>query len=206
MAPRRSPTRAPRSAGTIEELAGPDRDQVVPILKESFTGYYRWHAKRQLREVPVVRALRVGGEWWGAAELDRLAPGVAYVYYVFTARAHRRQGVGSALLDDALQRFRQEGASIVYAVVGARNRASLGLFRSRGFRSVGADEPNWREGGLGAWGLRARMRIIAGERLLGRRLSEGRAPSVRARRRRTAGSRPTPRSRKRRGSSTRAYR
>jgi ribosomal protein S18 acetylase RimI-like enzyme len=202
MRPRpRSP--APRRRrGSIIDLVGADRDQVIPILKESFTGYYRWHAKRQLREVPTVRALRVGAEWWGATELDRLAPEVGYVYYVFTGRAHRRQGVAAALLDDALRSFRAEGAAIVYAVVGTTNRASLGLFRSRGFRPVRDTETNWRDGGLGAWGLRSRMRIIAGERLLARRLVAPAAPATTGARRRTAGPRPTRPRRRSRGSST----
>lgn len=180
MSPRAAPPRAPRRRGAIVELVGPDRDQVLPILKESFTGYYRWHAKRQLREVPVVRAFRVGTEWWGAIALDRLAPEVGYVYYVFTGRRHRRRGVARSMVDDALRGFRRERVAIVYAVVRATNRASLGLFRSRGFVPVAPDEKNWRDGGLGAWGLRSRMRIIAGERLLARRVAGavGRAASA----------------------------
>jgi hypothetical protein len=35
---------------------------------------------------------------------------------------------------------------------------------------VARKELGWREGGLGAWGLRSRMRIISGETLYGRRL------------------------------------
>lgn len=206
MGARTTPPAAALRRARIVPLVGADRDQVVPILKESFTGYYRWHAKRQLREVPRVRALRVGTEWAGAVELDRLAPAVGYVYYLFTGRAHRRQGVGGALLDDALRTFRRDGAAIVYAVVGATNRASLGLFRSRGFRPVRADEPNWRDGGLGAWGLRSRMHIIAGERLLARRLTDGAGARVTGARGRTAGSPPKRRRRTPRGSSRPGYR
>lgn len=191
-------------AASIVTLVGPAREALVPVLKESFTGYYRWHAKRQLREVPTVRGLRVQGAWWGAAELDRLAPEVGYVAYLFVARAHRRAGVGAALLDDALARFRADGITLVYAVAAATNRASIGLFRSRGFRTVRAGERNWREGGLGAWGLRSRMRIIGGERLLARRLPP--APAGRGARRRTAASPPTRPRPRRRGSSSGAYR
>lgn len=197
--------RGPRAArGPIVTLTGPAREALVPILKESFTGYYRWHAKRQLREVPVVRALRRDGAWWGAAELDRLAPGVGYVYYLFVGRAHRRAGVGAALLDDALDRFRADGASLVYAVAEATNRGSLALFRSRGFRTVRANERSWQEGGLSPRGLRSRMWIVGGEVVLGRRLAAPRRP--RAARPGTAASRPTPPPPRRRGRSTPACR
>ncbi|MCI4336040.1 MAG: GNAT family N-acetyltransferase [Thermoplasmata archaeon] len=151
-------------------LVGPARDEALPVLKESFTGYYRWHAKRMLRDVGVARAARIGKVLVGVALLERLTPEVAYVYYIFVGKDHRRQRVGAALLRDALDRFQRQRSRVVYAVVGADNRASIGLFRSQGFRSVARKELSWKDGGLGAWGLRSRMYIIHGERLYGRRL------------------------------------
>lgn len=125
-----------------------------------------------------VRAIEVDGEVVGASLLERLAPEVEYVYYVFVARAFRGRGIGATLLDDALARFRTEGALVAYAACEVENEASLGLFRSRGFREVGRTETGFREGGLGAWGFRSRMRIVPGEILLGLRLdgSSGVAP------------------------------
>ncbi len=152
------------------DLVGDDRERALPILKESFEGIYRWHAKRTMRDIPVVRAVEVDGMVLGASMLDRLAPEVGYVYYVFVGREHRRRGLAGTLLDDALGRFRSEGVEVVFAAAEKENAASRGLFRSRGFREVGRDEPGWQEGGLGAWGLRTRMRLVSGEVLMGLRL------------------------------------
>jgi predicted GNAT family acetyltransferase len=142
------------------DLIGKARASAEPILKESFTGYYRWHAKRTLTE--------------------RLVPQVGYVYYVFVGTAHRRQGIGALLLDDALSRFRRDRVAVVYSVAESEHGPSYELLCSRGFRPVARKELGWAEGGLGAWGLRSRMRIIGGEVLLGRRLEE---PEARAKER-----------------------
>jgi ribosomal protein S18 acetylase RimI-like enzyme len=168
---RRSP---PATPVRIVELVGAAREEAVPILKESFTGYYRWHAKRILHEIELAQGGYVGAELVGVALLERLIPEVGYVSYVFVGNQHRRRGVGAALLDDALAMFRREGVIVVYAVATADNRASVRLFRSRGFRPVERRETGWREGGLGAWGLRSRMRIIQGEVLLGLRFGTSR--------------------------------
>jgi ribosomal protein S18 acetylase RimI-like enzyme len=153
------------------DLEGADREQAVPIVIDSFTGIYRWHAKRTLREVSRVRAVKVDAEAVGVAMLERLVPEVGYVYYLAVRTSWRRRGVGRALLDDALTGFHRDGVRVVYAAAEEDNTSSLALFRSRGFRTVERDEPGFREGGLGAWGLRSRMRVVYGELLLGRRLA-----------------------------------
>ncbi|HXW66548.1 MAG TPA: GNAT family N-acetyltransferase [Thermoplasmata archaeon] len=155
----------------LRDLAPDERAAAVPILIDSFVGIYRWHAKRTLREIERVRGADAGGQLLGISMLERLVPEVGYVYYIAVASAARRQGVGARLLDDALSLFRGAGVRIVYAAAEEDNRASLSLFRSRGFRPVDRDEPGWREGGLGAWGLRSRMRVVHGEVLLGRRFA-----------------------------------
>ncbi len=168
------PGRPASPAAGIEliDLALPDRDRALPVIRDAFVGVYRWHAKRQLREVPWVRAAVDGPDVVGAALLDRLAPEVGYVYYVAVLATHRRRGIGSRLLDDALDRYRRDAVEVVYAAVQADNVASGALFEHRGFREVARKETGWKEGGLGAWGLRSRMRLVPGERLLGLRLRE----------------------------------
>ncbi|HXQ94468.1 MAG TPA: GNAT family N-acetyltransferase [Thermoplasmata archaeon] len=161
----------------IVELVGPERDAAIPILKESFTGYYRWHAKRTLREIATARAALVGGSIAGVALWENLLPEVGYLYYLFVGPAFRRHGVGAALLDDALGRLRRRGAVVVFAAAEAENDPSVGLLRSRGFRTTERKELGWKDGGLGAWGLRSRMRVIGGELVLGLRLDR---PSPRA--------------------------
>jgi ribosomal protein S18 acetylase RimI-like enzyme len=155
-----------------------ERESVIPILKESFTGVYRWHAKRTLLTIPRVRAVRVGDDLAGAALLERLVPEAGYVYYIFVGARYRRAGIGGRLLDDALGYFRRSGSRVVYAAVEEDNAASLALFRSREFRTVDRSEPSYREGGLGAQGIRSRMWVVYGELLLGVRLrSERDEPS-----------------------------
>ena len=156
----------------IGTLEGEARELAIPVLKEGFEGIYRWHAKRTLRSVGTVRAAWTGGQLAGVAMLERLEKEVGYVYYLAVGASYRRSGVGRALLDDALDRFRSDAAQVVYAAIEEENVASQRLFRSRGFRVVARDETNWRDGGLGAQGLRTRMWIVHGEQLFGRRLSE----------------------------------
>ena len=161
----------PTASPAIIDLAGPDRERAVPVIRDGFVGIYRWHAKRTLREVQVVRAAESDGTIVGVSMLERLVPQVGYVYYIAVATDHRRTGLGGRLLDDAIDRFRAEGAEVLYAAVQSDNAPSIALFRSRGFRTVERKETGYLEGGLGAWGLRSRMRLVYGELLLGRRIA-----------------------------------
>jgi ribosomal protein S18 acetylase RimI-like enzyme len=153
------------------DLAGSEREKAVPILIESFVGIYRWHAKRTLRHISFVRGAMDGDQLVGVSMVEDLAPGVGYVYYIAVSRSYRKHKVGTFLLDDALGRFRSQRAEIVYAAAEEDNAASIALFKSRGFRVIERDEPGYREGGLGAWGLRSKMMVVHGEVLLGVRLN-----------------------------------
>jgi ribosomal protein S18 acetylase RimI-like enzyme len=155
----------------LTTLDGDAREDAIPVIKDGFVGIYRWHAKRTLGSVSVVRAARLHGEVVGVAMLERLVPEVGYVYYISVRQPYRQRGIGRALLDDALARFREDGVEVVYGAVEADNEASISLFQSRGFRQVERKEKSYREGGLGAWGLRSQMWIVSGEVLLGLRLS-----------------------------------
>ena len=166
------PPPVPRPPPHLEliDLVGEDRERAVPALKDGFEGIYRWHAKRTLRSATWVRAAVLRGEVVAVSVLERLDPEVGYVYYLSTAQTHRREGLGGLLLDDALALFRRERALVAYGAVEEDNAASIALFRSRGFRPVERKELGFREGGLGAWGLRSRMTLVGGEVLLGLRL------------------------------------
>ena len=152
-------------------LVGPDRERAVPALKDGFEGIYRWHAKRTLRTATWVRAATLRGEVVAVSVLERLDPEVGYVYYLSTMQSHRRTGLGGLLLDDALALFRREGATVAFGAAEEENVPSIALFRSRGFRPVERKELGFREGGLGAWGLRSRMTLVGGEVLLGLRIA-----------------------------------
>jgi len=148
-----------------------DREEAVPVILDSFEGVYRWHAKRTLREAAQVRSIRAEGRVVAVSMLERLAPEVGYVYYLAVAKSYRGQGLGRVLLDDALALFQRDGVEVVFAAAEEGNVPSIALFRSRGFRLVERKELGYREGGLGAWGLRSRMRIVWGEVLLGKRIA-----------------------------------
>lgn len=164
-----TPSRRPGTVRLID-LAGSDRERGVPALKDGFEGIYRWHAKRTLRTATWVRAAVLQDEVVAVSVLERLDPLVGYIYYLATLRSHRREGLGGLLLDDALALFRREGASVAYAAAEEDNAPSITLFLSRGFRRVERKELGFREGGLGAWGLRSRMTLVWGEMLFGIRL------------------------------------
>ena len=157
-------------AAEIGDLVGPARELALPAIRESFVGVYRWHAKRTLATISDVRAVRNGSQVVGVALTESLVPEVGYIFYIAVRVAHRRRGIGGALLADALARFRRAGAVVAYAAVEEDNLASRRLFESFGFGPVARKELGYRDGGLGAWGLRSRMRLVHGEQLLGRRL------------------------------------
>ncbi len=167
-----------RDAPVLIDLEGPERERAVPVVRDGFEGIYRWHAKRTLHDIERVRALEVDATVVGVSMLEHLRPEVGYVYYVAVLTEWRRRGQASRLLDDALAWFSGSGVRVVYAAAEENNTASLALFRSRGFRVVDRNETRFSDGGLGAWGLRSRMRIVWGEVLLGLRLRpEPPAPS-----------------------------
>ncbi len=159
---------------SLVTLTGPARFRAVPVLEDGFRGIYRWHAKRTLRSTDEVRALETreaAPEVVGVALLERLLPEIGYVYYLAVFERYRGRGLGGRLLDDAIARFGAAGAKVVYGAVEEGNTASERLFRSRGFRVVERGELNYRDGGLGVEGLRARMWVVRGERVFGLRLS-----------------------------------
>jgi ribosomal protein S18 acetylase RimI-like enzyme len=155
---------------TARDLTPEERDLAIPVIVDSFTGIYRWHAKRTLRSVSRVRGAWRAGELAGVSLLELLDPAVGYVYYLAVRRSHRRQGVARHLLDDALELFRAQEVRVVFAAAEEDNAASLRLFEERGFRRTEPKERSWRDGGLGAWGFRSQMMVVHGELLLGLRL------------------------------------
>ena len=163
-------TLSAEGSAEVVTVPGDERKALVPILEQGFEGLYLWHSKRTLRGIEVVRGLRLDGEYVGLSMLKMVADGAGYVYYLAVASTHRRQGVGARLLDDAIAGFDRRGVEVVYAAAEEENRASRTLLDSRGFRAVERRETGYQEGGLGAWGLLTRMRVVPGEVLYGRRL------------------------------------
>ena len=63
-------------------------------------------------------------------------PPLGYVYFVAVDPDHRRKHTGRVLVEESLRRFRERGATRVFAAVPADNAASMALFKGLGFTEV----------------------------------------------------------------------
>lgn len=72
-----------------------------------------------------------------AVAVVRTVAGEAEVLTLAVAPARRRQGLGRAVLDNALVRAAAAGASATFLEVAADNAAALALYGYMGFRTVG---------------------------------------------------------------------
>lgn len=69
--------------------------------------------------------------------LVRHAADEAEILTIATALAHRRQGVGWALMDAALREMHANRAAALFLEVDEANRAAVSLYRRLGFYEVG---------------------------------------------------------------------
>jgi ribosomal protein S18 acetylase RimI-like enzyme len=156
-----------------------DRSSLEPILKESFEGWYLRHSLRVLGEVERVRGAEMNGENVGLTMLKTLDGGAGYLYYLAVSRVHRRRGIGSRLIDDAVGCFRKEGVHEVYASI--ENEDAARLFSSKGFTRTDFSEVSKRYGLFRAVSMYRSMLSVPGEVLfrldLGRNQKEDLASS-----------------------------
>jgi ribosomal protein S18 acetylase RimI-like enzyme len=152
-------------SAAVHEVPHESRASFLSIIDQTFTGIYRWHAKRTLRSVPWVRGANRGNTRVGMSMLTMLGKGSGYVYYIAVAPSERAAGVGGALLDDALQVVRAAGAREALACVQSDNIWSIRLFESRGFVSTGFCELVRSRGFVSAAFLWTRMVVAPGERV-----------------------------------------
>ncbi len=156
----------------IVEVDPTERASLEPILEESFEGWYLRHSRKTLHEIETVRAAWTDGKPVGLAMLKTLDGGEGYVYYVAVARAHRRKGLGSRLLDDALLHFTVIGSKVVYASV--ENEESASLFSTKGFRRTSFHEMSKKHGLFKVFSMYRSMLAVPGEVMLQRDLSQNR--------------------------------
>ena len=140
-----------------------EREHLLPILRESFTGAYLWHARKALRAVPIVHSVAVEGKIQGLVMLSRPVPEIGLVYYIAVARGARRRGLGGALLDASLRFFGDMGVREVVASIERENTPSLGLFLSRHFVKTGIRELARIHGLLKTLRILARMLVVPHE-------------------------------------------
>lgn len=147
----------------IEERGRGDREDLIPVLRESFSGIYLWHARRILRSRATVLAAMRGRIPIGLAMMKMLSRDVGYVYYLALARAERRLGVGGLLLDRCLTSLFSLGVSTILACVTDGNIPSERLVISRGFVPCTMGDLLKRFGALKALGFWIGMTVAPGE-------------------------------------------
>jgi ribosomal protein S18 acetylase RimI-like enzyme len=125
---------------TIKEVPYGSRESLLLILDQSFTGLYRWHAKRTLRSVRWLRVASKDSRPAGLAMLKMLTGRTGYAYYIAVSPSLRSAGIGGLLLDDSLATLRAAGAVQALACARADNAPSIRLLESRHFTGTGFGE------------------------------------------------------------------
>jgi ribosomal protein S18 acetylase RimI-like enzyme len=156
----------------IVDASPNEREDLVPLLEESFEGIYLWHARRTLKDIEVVKvATDADKNKLGLVMLKDLDKALGYVYYVAVARNFRLKGVGGKLLDYSLDYFFHRGKQEVLSSVEEDNYPSIELFRSRGFEEITMKELSKRYGRMRANYLRMKMWVVPGEQIWARKVS-----------------------------------
>ncbi len=115
-----------------------DREALVRIAQASFDRVYAFFAIRGLRRADPLLVAEDDGVVAGFLE-GRLfdgRPPIGYVYFVAVDPGHRRRHTGRVLVEESLRRFRERGATRVFAAVPQDNAASMALFKTLGFAEV----------------------------------------------------------------------
>ena len=126
----------------IEPLRPDDAPKVARVHAEDFARPWSGDEFAALIEQDTVfgyAARQVGRPEAGLAGfvLARVAAGEAEILTVAVARAHRRAGLGRALMDAVLRELHAERAESLFLEVDETNLAALGLYRRLGFEQVG---------------------------------------------------------------------
>ncbi len=115
-----------------------DRPAIERIARRSFDRVYAFFALRGRRHASPLLVAEEDGTVVAFLE-GRLfdgPPPVGYVYFVAVDPDFRRHRLGRILVEESLRRFRDRGATRVFAAVPADNGASMGLFKALGFEEV----------------------------------------------------------------------
>jgi len=80
--------------------------------------------------------------------------GIAWIHHLVVAPAHRRQGIGMALLLRSIQHARQAGLSHVMTVVQSKNYPAIGFLQRSGFLFCGYNERFYRNQDIGLYFVR----------------------------------------------------
>jgi ribosomal protein S18 acetylase RimI-like enzyme len=154
------------SSITIQDVPPNQREELVPILEDSFDGWYLRHSKRTLMEIGLVREAKIDGRPAGLVMLKELGNLLGYVYYIAVSKNFRGRGIGGKLLDNSLAYFSSSGMNEVYASVEEDNVESHRLFTSRAFKKTTRGELAKKYGTINSFVLLRKMLIVPGEIIL----------------------------------------
>ena len=115
-----------------------DGPAIERIARRSFDRVYAFFAIRGRRRAWPLLIAEEDGAVAGFLE-GRLfdgPPPLGYVYFVAVDPDHRRQRLGRILVEESVRRFRERGATRIFAAVPEDNEASMNLFKRIGFDEV----------------------------------------------------------------------
>jgi len=132
------------SLAFVIELAKDGDARVVAEMSRDYieTGLgWSWRANRVLRSIRAsdvnVVVARAAGEVTGFA-IMRYGPLEAALQLFAVRPAHRRSGIGSALVTWLVEAARVAGIYVVYVEMRADNSVARSFYRHRGFEDMGA--------------------------------------------------------------------
>jgi ribosomal-protein-alanine N-acetyltransferase len=126
------------SSVSIRQLAASDVPTVLAILQESpEAAAWSQESLLQLGSVaPTAWVVERDGVVAGFL-IGRSAADEFEILNMAVSGAHRRQGIGSKLLESALEVSRKAGTARVYLEVRASNEPAIALYKRHGFRECG---------------------------------------------------------------------
>ncbi len=163
----------------LREARPEDRPAIERISRSSFDRVYAFFAIRGSRhgwpllvaeEDGAVIAFLEGRVFDGR-------PTIGYVYFVAVDPGHRRKHAAQILVQESLERFRDRGATRVFAAVPWDNDASMSLFKTLGFQEVPRGAM-WRWYRLRSIAVQTNMLIAPHEVLLARTFADPSPASV----------------------------
>ncbi|TVR70941.1 MAG: GNAT family N-acetyltransferase [Spirochaetaceae bacterium] len=129
-------------AGFVREMMPGEKRIVSQVMRRSFNWFtrlffdfgskaYVYELEGQIVAGITLKTFRIRGERPGTAAGSPLRGGL--VKWVFTTPEARGRGAAGQLVDTALEWFRQEGCSHVFACIEGHNTGSSGVFARRDF-------------------------------------------------------------------------
>jgi ribosomal-protein-alanine N-acetyltransferase len=131
---------------TIRKLAASDVPAVLAILRESPEAS-AWSEESLLElasVVPTVWVADLNGVVAGFL-IGRSAADEFEILNMAVSRAHRRSGIGSKLLETALEFSRTAGSASAYLEVRASNAPAIALYARHGFTECGRRAQYYRD-------------------------------------------------------------